>query len=284
MATANQIKKQIETCSKRLNDFVKKVEVFDARVKKYLETYSKKFNLELTEDSYKSLLEIDWESYYKIANAIDYREENQKKVSRETRNLKNLEAELAKMMESAEAKEMSQKALKDALTLALEEFKTQWFERMTNYFESYYTRLRLMLPEAKIKYQKANNIDTKLCRNYGYYEHRLIKSFVTKIREAQKSIINDEANIFGHDEYMARRSEEMKITWEYGIQTLTDKCQKFGVDENKLKVRPGTVSHKGIEIVITDGKDRVIDARVIWAAEYSELVTPHTRYIVTERH
>ena len=40
---------------------------------------------------------------------------------------------------------------------------------------------------------------------------------------------------------------------------------------------------KGFEVVIRDGKPRVIHARVIWAAEYSDIVEPHIRYIVTER-
>lgn len=39
----------------------------------------------------------------------------------------------------------------------------------------------------------------------------------------------------------------------------------------------------GIEVLLNDSKPRVLDVRVIWAAEYSELVAPHTRYIITER-
>lgn len=33
-----------------------------------------------------------------------------------------------------------------------------------------------------------------------------------------------------------------------------------------------------------DGQERNIYARMIWAAEYSMFVSPHTRYIVTEKH
>lgn len=63
-----------------------------------------------------------------------------------------------------------------------------------------------------------------------------------------------------------------------------NKCKTFGVDENKVVARHPNVTGKGFTVILTDGKDREIDARVIWAAEYSEFVCPHTRYIVTERH
>ena len=39
----------------------------------------------------------------------------------------------------------------------------------------------------------------------------------------------------------------------------------------------------GFETYIEDGQPRFIHARVIWAAEYSDFVQPHIRYLVTER-
>ena len=77
--------------------------------------------------------------------------------------------------------------------------------------------------------------------------------------------------------------EELEKSWEQGIVKLTKKCQGFGVDESKVSTCAPEMTAKGFEVIIRDGKPRVIHARVIWAAEYSDIVEPHIRYIVTER-
>lgn len=51
-----------------------------------------------------------------------------------------------------------------------------------------------------------------------------------------------------------------------------------------MKVNGIGVTQKGFECIITDGQERNIYARMIWAAEYSMFVSPHTRYIITERN
>ena len=73
------------------------------------------------------------------------------------------------------------------------------------------------------------------------------------------------------------------MSWNNGITILTNKCYKFGSDENKIRVDAPQMTSKGFSAFITDGKSRIVDVRVIWAAEYSVLVTPHIRYIATQR-
>ena len=288
MATINQIRKQVETSSKRIEGYNAKVKMYAERAAKNLAIASKRFMTEFTEENFKelsrSLPNMDWELDYKIGSAIEYRELNKRDAARETSRLESLKAELAKMEADAMAKEESEATLKNALVAALADFKVVWFDRMTRYYEAYFVMYRKMLPEATEMLSRARATAHKLCYRYRWHEHQVIRKKVEGIIKEQKAIICDEANVYDHDEFMSRRMEEMTATWERGIQTLTEKCKTFGVDETKLKTIPGRITEDGIQVIITDGKNRVIDARIIWAAENSVYVTPHTRYIVTERH
>jgi hypothetical protein len=82
---------------------------------------------------------------------------------------------------------------------------------------------------------------------------------------------------------MAKMKQETIRSWNAGINLLTDKCHKFGLDEQAINVQQPSMTSKGFSAIITDGKQRYIDVRVIWAAEYSVLVTPHIRYIATQK-
>lgn len=285
MATINQIRKQVETSAKRLEGFNAKVNMYAERAAKNLALASKRYMKEFTEENFKELFNKDWELEYKIDSALEYRDNNKKDAAREERNLESLKAQLAKMEADAKAKEESEAALKNALIEALAEFKLTWYEKMTNYWEGYFTTLRKKLPTAKAKLERCHAIDRVLCYKYRWDEHREVKKLLEAIRAEQKRVIYDEANLFEHDEFMSRRKDDMDRTWERGLQILTEKCKSFGVDETKLTATPTAILvGDGIQVLLRDDKPRVIDARIIWAAEYSELVTPHTRYIVTERH
>ena len=93
----------------------------------------------------------------------------------------------------------------------------------------------------------------------------------------------DDAANMDHDAYMAKMGQETIKSWNNGIILLTDKCHKFGLNEQAIKVSDADMTPKGFEAVITDETSRVVYVRVIWAAEYSVLVTPHIRYIATQR-
>lgn len=286
MATINSIRKQIETANKRIENFNAKIAMYETRTNNAIAKAIKVTGItNITVENFREILNTldNWEWKCKIANAVDYKKENEKYLAREIRNVEGLTAELAKMEQAAAAKEQAAAPLKAALVVAMSNFKPVWFGRMNNWYSNHYDFMRRALVPAQARREKARKIENRLWAQYRWYEHRGIRQMITTIIRNCNEIICDDANRMNKPEYMAMINEMLEKTWAAGIDKLTDKCRTFGVDESKIKANYPDVTEKGFSVILTDGKTRVIDARVIWAAEYSEIVTPHTRYIVTER-
>ena len=104
-------------------------------------------------------------------------------------------------------------------------------------------------------------------------------------------ICSKAAEIIGHEaaryasesDYLTKKKADNVKEWELGLSRLTERVKRFNVDETRLALKDKCFNAKVFEAVLTDGKPRAINVRVIWAAEHSVLVTPHTRYIATER-
>lgn len=285
MATVNQIRKSIEVSEKALIKYNKNAAMYDSRATKKIEQARKATGKEFDRANYAAVLSSDseWSIRYDINLALDYYYENCKKVERETRRLENLRAELDKMMADAARTEKENAPLEAALRDAMSEFRVVWFARMEEYFEKHFDHIREILPAVRARYNKVRRISDK----YGwrlYSDHRRIYNRIEEIRKGCAEVISDDAASMERSAYLVKMHEETVKVWDAGIKKLTAKCKTFGVDENKVVARHPNVTGKGFTVILTDGKDREIDARVIWAAEYSEFVCPHTRYIVTERH
>ena len=93
----------------------------------------------------------------------------------------------------------------------------------------------------------------------------------------------DDAAKMNEPEYLDMMEKNFADHFESCIKTMTEKCDGFGIDGNTINIIAQDVTERGFTIILTDATGIIVDARIIWCAEYSELVSPHTRYIVTKR-
>ena len=304
MATIKQITKQIETATKRIADFDRKIAMYTERRDKAIAAANKKSGLNICVDdiivkentngryTWKeySLPEsirdaIGFEALFKITNACDYINDNTKNKSIEERNLARLQAELAELEAKAKADaDNYNNALDSALRSAMADFRVVWFDRMMTWHGKHFDIIKKRTPamiECRARVRSLQQyFDVYRFRN----THRRISRFLEATAKRCNEIIADDANRYDNrDAYLADVKKELERSWESGIVKLTNKCQGFGVDESKVSTCAPEMTAKGFEVIIRDGKPRVIHARVIWAAEYSDIVEPHIRYIVTER-
>jgi hypothetical protein len=166
----------------------------------------------------------------------------------------------------------------------LQGFKAVLFEKTDKWYRNHHAFINGRYAEAKSKYERA-----KACQSYfdmrrGWrWRYTSVARFLERVIKQNAEIVMDDAACKELPVYLAKKAEETALSWANGVKLLTDKCHKFGLNEAAMKVVDVAMSGKGFEAIITDGTARVVDVRVIWAAEYSELVTPHVRYIATER-
>lgn len=287
MATINQIKKQIETATKRIELFNGKIAMYETRAINAIAKAIKATGIAgINSENYHEILNTreNWGWDYKISSNYEYKAENEKNLAREVRNLESLNAELAKLEQVANEKETANAPLRAALVEALAEFKPVWFARMNDWYSRHYEMMRKALPVATERRNKARRIENEYFHTYSVVRrHSALYTRLENMIKSCNETIMDDANRMSRAEYMKMINEQLENTWSAGIEKLTYKCKKFGVDETKVKANNPEVTEKGFEVVLTDGTNRIVYARVIWAAEYSDIVTPHTRYIVTER-
>lgn len=304
MATIPQITKQIETATKRIADFDRKIAMYTERRDKAIAAANKKSGLNICVDDIivkeNTNGRYTWREYslpasvrdvigfdasFKITNACDYIHDNTKKKGFEERNLARLQSELAALEAKAKADaDNYDNALDAALRSAMADFRVVWFERMMTWHGKHFDIIQERTPVMKDR--RARAINAKQYFNcYGTFsKHRRTCGVIDAIIGRCNEVIYDAANNYPtRDSYLADMKKELERSWERGIVNLTKKCQVYGVDQCKVSTCAPNMTSKGFEVIIQDGKPRVIHARIIWAAEYSDIVEPHIRYIVTER-
>lgn len=298
MATIKQIEKQIETANKRISGFQRKVEMYHARTIKAcaaanitiddivmtVKTYGTHniYDVSLPREITST---IGFDSSYRITNNYDSMKANERDLEREKRHLATLVEQRDKMVRDANDYEKATCGLKASLENAMVDFRAVWFEKMRKWHESHFEYINKELQGAITRRNRAYNIIQyfDVTRAWKYRFSSRIYKAIDNIRKGASEIIMDDAANMNHDEYMDKMHRETEMSWNNGITILTNKCHKFGLDENKIRVDAPQMTSKGFSAFITDGKSRIVDVRVIWAAEYSVLVTPHIRYIATQR-
>jgi hypothetical protein len=82
------------------------------------------------------------------------------------------------------------------------------------------------------------------------------------------------------DKYVAYTVESAEREYMNDVNEVTLRIRKKELDYDKIKVINVYNDPKFFELTITDG-NKSLHARSIWAAEYSEKVTAHYRFIIT---
>lgn len=226
-----------------------------------------------------------WSIVYPITNAWESMLENEYWMEKHARRIESLKSELA----SIENAEIEITNMVDILEPAMAEFKAQWFDKMTAWHMNHYNHIQTILPAMRERHAHIKRIERRATDIYGHY--MLGRNFTharTRIRlgnaaKACAEVMMDTAAINTMDSYMVWANEQITITWNACMKTLVSKLDRFNINLRMVNVTGIAVTEKGFECIITDGRDRSIYARMIWAAEYSAMVAPHTRYIITER-
>jgi len=300
MATIKQLTKWIETSQKRISDFDRKITMYQERRDKNIAAANKKYGLDIKAEDIISTQRGCWIDYslpeaikekigydtsYKIITSHEYMIANIKDRNREIANLERMKAELSDLEAKAKAEADSyNKGLEAALHSSMADFKTVWFNRMIEWHGKHYDFIKEKTPLMKVKKERIVSLQRYF--GYGYRAnegHYSLARHLEKASNKCSEIISDRANRYDKAGYLAVIQKELESSWEAGIVKLTKKCQDFSVDESNVTACNPWMTSKGFEVVIKDGKPRLIYARVIWAAEYSLIVEPHIRYIVTER-
>jgi len=307
MKTPSEIAKEIKRTESLIKDYNKSVEKaenqFNRRNKygKTLEEYRSVFEgltprdaeLKSTNVSKELSGELgidymnDFESYYKVSQFVDAAKEywQHKDFAKHAEaKLAELREQLSPFKKQEESREAVAKNIKDVLEEMMADFKVQWFDKMETWHRELYDYIKSKTPKARDWYYRYKRF---YYDNGGYRffrtHKRLEARFELKNRQMAEIISNDANRYDDIESYITKVKKDLELDWRIDMNTLANKCTKFNLDLTQVTVSNPSVTPKGFEAVIKDGKPRLIYVRMIWAAQQSKLVKPHTRYIITER-
>lgn len=281
MASKENLIKRIESWNAKLEKEIAKLEMYDKRRDNALLRLSKAVGTNVTLDTYEDYARSNWDLYYPVVNAIDSKEDVEHRIKSIKQDIASLQYKLDAI--SNKEREYDQN-LEDILKEHLADFKEQWFERMENYYHNLWKRLqskRPFLEEEKKRLEAEVDSLGRWWTNNNYREYKKLSDQLSTVKQT----LNHEAFRFDNAyDYYESKIDEIEDYYNSSIKKLVEKCYKFNIDRNNIKVLNPDVTDKGLEVIIKDGTNRYINARMIWAAEYSDYMVPHVRYIVTEKH
>ena len=246
MATIPQITKQIETATKRIADFERKIAMYTERRDKAIAAANKKFGLNIQVDDIivkdETKGRYTWREYslpasvrdaigfdasFKITNACDYIHDNTKKKGFEEQNIARLKEELAALEAKAKADaDNYDNALDAALRSAMADFRVVWFERMMTWHGKHFDIIQEKTPVMKERRARVRSLQYYFDTFRHRIPHYKIRNFLERTAKICNEIISDEVNRYDNrDAYLADMKKELESSWERGIVNLTKKCQ-----------------------------------------------------------
>lgn len=156
----------------------------------------------------------------------------------------------------------------------LKGFKKQLMNHVKNQAQRTYDKapenLNKLL-EAVKKYDDMNY--DELMRGYNYKEREGLKKRIGNL----KAILR-----MTKTEFVDKNLEAAESQYNSDVNTMADKIHDKGLDIENIECTHVTQDPKVIEMVITDGVKKLY-CRSIIAAEYSDKMVAHFRFIITER-
>lgn len=296
------IEKQIQASEKRIAKFEKNIATYSGRVDKQLEKLQNK-GLMVTREDFPVEKEKGWkysyevkvsdrakemltfDQWYGIADNAERERENTDRLADERLHLEELVNDNNRRNEVKQAEEAKDNALLEKLNVVFQPFKGEWMDGMIKWYDAFYDRIHKQLPEAKIAYRELEEEYNLLMRQNMFRSPTSEMRTIEEKRKAYGRILSAPPAAWPTKQgYLDNLKPKLEEEFDASIRNLAAKCRDFNLDMNALKIHHPRMSERGMDVYMTDGKERVVNARMIWAAEESNLVTAHTRYIVTERH
>lgn len=292
--------KQIQASEKRIAKHQKNVLMYTQRIEKKIKELQKK-NIPVTENDFKVVKTGRWKYDYEVENTMkgkeNYshwtfypvigdlvsRQENIDKLNDEKIALQKLiEAKNEKENTKTEIDEVN-KSLGTQFSVLLEPFKEEWIKQMIGWHTRFYNNIHSKLAESRKMYQFLSEKLPEMYRESHWKKTSLIEEYENAKKYHGRVISSEPAKYDTVVAYLNNIKPKLHEEWANAINTLADKCRKFNLDVPNVTIHHPRLAERGFDVIIKDNKDRLLDARMIWAAEYSDCVTPHTRYIITER-
>ena len=314
--STSKFERMLVTANARLEKTKEKVEMYKARLENQVSKLSKITpdfaDYSNSWDFMKKYGEKAGNLLYSYQSNLDRINELQKDIAYEQRNIDNLKAQIQRINDENSSLLDSTNIIVNKFEEVLATYKVEYMNAAIANYKKHYEYVHANLDKWKAIISKAKKELPwyYTSDNFKYYSGGYLKYengiqyyrwghgdnewkevteemqelYLSYLRTKQ-SLKSDAVTYKNLNDYLTKKKNDLIDDWNAKILTVADKCKKFGLNIDKIKINVDMkpITSGNIDMWITDGSDRRIYARMIIAAEYSDKVSAHIRFIVTEK-
>jgi len=191
------------------------------------------------------------------------------------------------------ATKRSEEELQDVITLALiaqtKEFHDDFINDATKFAERTYDNAPNVVETCEIRLSELRQerekviVRIKAERGWRYYNDSEYLAIDKRVNDCYKKLNNAKAILRkSKATFVKEIIDAAEDTFNRNITALALRIMKQDFDFDKLEVTSISTDPKYFELQITDGNNNLY-ARSIYAAEFSEKMVPHFRFIITNK-
>lgn len=271
----------------KLDKASQRISMYTSRLASALAAATKLLGQEVTENNYNVLLcaPSNFDARFRISDNLERLNEVKRAHVKLSQHLSELQASLMELQQRESAKEVVFEIALGSLSTLLDSFREAWYTKMMDKHLAFRARVQEALPSHALRSDRLFKCISVFGGTTGGYlfAHRRMHTALRAAYSKERAWLFQPAAVLSQEAYMTYVDRELSQSWEAGIKLLAEKCIRYDVNFAELEAHSPAMTELGIEVLLNDSKPRVLHVRVIWAAEYSDLVAPHTRYIITER-
>jgi len=147
-------------------------------------------------------------------------------------------------------------------------------EQTAGFHEHY---VKNLLHQAEVVYCKMEQYKNVKTESDLVYETPERRSYIMRMIRKFRVMSHD----YDYGYYMDQQKRDAEDNFLSAMTLVAKRCEKAGLDADKIKVESiSDTDAKAFDIYVTDGA-KTMHARSIFVAQFSAIVTPHWRFIIT---
>lgn len=170
-------------------------------------------------------------------------------------------------------------SIKQKLIENTKEFHDEYIKRVENFANRYWDNLPSKIESSKKKYEEVKQLYDK---EQDYSKSKVLRTKMEESFRTYNSYLIVSRKYSSKKDYVNKCKENAETKYDVNITTISERIKKQDFIITDIKVTDIHNDPKFYAMCITDGVKKVY-CRSIWAAEFSDKMVPHFRFIITNR-
>ena len=159
------------------------------------------------------------------------------------------------------------------------EFHDEYIKRVEIFANKYWDKLPSNIESSKKKYEAAKNLYKD---EQDYNKSKILKRKMEEASRIYNSYLIVSKKYLSKKEYIDKCKEDAEDKFDANITSIAERLKKQDFIITDIKVTDIHNDPKFYAMYVTDGVKKVY-CRSIWAAEFSDKMIPHFRFIITTK-